>query len=68
MFVLNAAEIDALVRVLDEHIPQLRVEIHRTDYNRALREELEAHEALLSDLRERMTQSTGRTVEAPRHL
>jgi len=68
MLTLNAAEVDALVRVLDEHIPQLRVEIHRTDFNRAMREELEAHEMLLSNLRERMTQATGRTIEAPRHL
>ena len=54
MFDLRDREIAALLKVLDAYIPRLRVEVHRTEFNRELRRQLEAEEALLSELRERL--------------
>jgi hypothetical protein len=49
-------EIDALVGVLDYYIPDLHVEIARTEQH-ALRERLRAQEARLTGLRQRLLES-----------
>ncbi len=54
MFELSASEVRALLRVLDDYIPRLRVEVHRTQYNRELRRELEHEEVVLTRLRDRL--------------
>ncbi len=54
MFELSASEVQALLRVLDDYVPRLRVEVHRTEYNHDLRRELEREEAILTRLRQRL--------------
>ena len=54
MIDLSTEEVEALLRVLDDYIPELRLEIHRTEWNRDLRRELEVRESLLAALRTKL--------------
>ena len=54
MFDLNAKDASALLKVLDHYIPELRHEIHRTEFSRELRQRLAAEESVLTDLRQRL--------------
>ena len=59
MIELNATEAEAVARVLEEYIPKLRVEIHRTEWNHELRHQMELEEAVLTTLFDRLAARPG---------
>ncbi len=64
---LSPDEIDALLRLLDVHLPELRVEVHRAEFSREFRSALEHDEALLTTLRARLLDERERQQRETRH-
>jgi hypothetical protein len=54
-FVLTASQRDLLVRMLNAALKEKRVEVHRTEFNRDFRHELEAEEADMCELLEKLS-------------
>ncbi|HTM56618.1 MAG TPA: hypothetical protein VL175_21475 [Pirellulales bacterium] len=55
--VLSLAERDMLVRMLGNALKQKRVEVHRTEFSRDFRHELEGEESRIQGLLERLSQA-----------
>ena len=67
MIRLSPDEIDVLLRLLDAHLPELRVEVRRTEFSRDFRTALEHDEATLSALRRRLVDERERVRSETRH-
>jgi hypothetical protein len=54
---LNPAERDMLVRMLGSALKQKKIEVHRAEFSRDFRHELEVEESRIHDLLERLSQA-----------
>ena len=55
--VLSSSERDLLTLILGSKLKQKRVEVHRTEYSRDYREELETEESQIHDLLDKIAHS-----------
>lgn len=54
---LSASERDLLSSILSASLKQKRVEVHRTEFSREFREQVEAEAALIHDLLDKLAHS-----------
>jgi hypothetical protein len=59
--VLTSSERDLLARILGSKLKQKRVEVHRTEFSRDFREDLETEEAQIHDLLDKIAHSVEMT-------
>jgi hypothetical protein len=58
---LSAGERDLLVRMLSAALKEKQVEVHRAEFSREFRNQLEAEETRIRDLLEKLSQKAGTT-------
>jgi hypothetical protein len=54
--VLSPGEREMLLQILEAELKQKRVEVHRTEFSREFRHHVEAEEALIRDLLDKLSQ------------